>query len=129
MTQLVQVDIDLIDANPFRNLKKYPFIERKLETLTRSMKAVGMWERIIARKAGDRYQMAFGHHTLEAGKRSGFKTVPLLVRDLDDEQMIQFMGRENLEDYNAEFMIMLEAWEAASDFSERVRKNAKAVDI
>ena len=32
---------------------------------------------------------------------------------LTDRQMLQYMGRENLEDYNAEFLIQLESWEAA----------------
>ena len=37
----------------------------------------------------------------------------MVVRDLDDKQMLQFMGRENGEDYNADFLVMLEIWEAA----------------
>jgi hypothetical protein len=40
----------------------------------------------------------------------------MIVRDLDDEQMLKFMGRENMEDYNADFLTMLETWEAASVF-------------
>jgi hypothetical protein len=42
--------------------------------------------------------------------------VPMIVRDLDDEQMLKFMGRENMEDYNADFLTMLETWEAAVTF-------------
>ena len=30
--------------------------------------------------------------------------------------MIQFMGHENLEDYNADFLCMLETWEAGAQF-------------
>ena len=41
----------------------------------------------------------------------------MIVRDLDDEQMLKFMGRENLEDYNADFLTMLETWEAAAGFA------------
>jgi hypothetical protein len=43
----------------------------------------------------------------------------MIVRDLDDEQMLKFMGRENGEDYNADFATMLETWEAAVKFSRR----------
>ena len=39
-----------------------------------------------------------------------------VVRKLNDEQMLQFMGRENLEDYNADFLTMLQTWEAAVNF-------------
>jgi hypothetical protein len=33
--------------------------------------------------------------------------------------MLKFMGRENTEDYNADFLILLEAWEAAERFLYR----------
>jgi hypothetical protein len=35
--------------------------------------------------------------------------------------MLQFMGRENGEDYNAEFLVMLNTWEAAARFFPRMR--------
>jgi hypothetical protein len=41
------------------------------------------------------------------------KTATLIIRELSDREMLQYMGRENLEDYNAVFLIQLEAWEAA----------------
>mgnify|MGYP006906478808 FL=1 len=31
--------------------------------------------------------------------------------------MLAFMGRENMEDYNADFLSMLETWEAAVGYS------------
>ena len=49
-------------------------------------------------------------------RQLGLTSAPMIVRDLDDEQMLQFMGRENLEDYNADFLTMLETWESAVDF-------------
>jgi hypothetical protein len=48
------------------------------------------------------------------------KSIPLIVRDLTDKQMLQFMGRENLEDYNADFLCMLETWEAAAKFAASI---------
>ena len=30
--------------------------------------------------------------------------------------MLQFMGRENMDDYNADFLTMLETWDAAVNF-------------
>ena len=38
--------------------------------------------------------------------------------------MLQFMGRENGEDYNADFLVMLETWEAATrSIADRDRQN------
>ena len=44
-----------------------------------------------------------------------------ILRELDDLQMVQFMGRENLEDYKADFLAMLNAWEAMSNVLEDCR--------
>ena len=116
MPELLSVPIDVIDANPFRLLAHYPYNEHKLETLQRSIADVGLWEGVIARHKENRYEIAFGHHRIEAARRSGLAKVMLIVRDLNDEQMLQFMGRENMEEYNAEFILMLETWEATHRF-------------
>lgn len=130
MSELVQVKLADIDPNPHRDLVKYPFIERKVEALVRSIEAVGLWEGIIGRRVGNRFQMAFGTHRGEAARRAKVSEIPLIVRDLSDVQMLQFMGRENLEDYNAEFLIMLETWEAGIKFDGgRAPQNQERLDV
>jgi ParB/RepB/Spo0J family partition protein len=131
MSKLFNVPIEAVDANPFRRLGDYPYVERKLDALQQSIKEVGLWEGVIARKAGNRYQIAFGHHRIEAARRLKTKSIPMVVRDLDDKQMLQFMGRENMEDYNADFLTMLETWEAAESFlkGDDNRQKVKVVEI
>jgi len=129
-SKLMNVSITSIDANPWRNLSKYPFVESKVGALVRSIKDVGLWEGIIVRKVGSRYQLAFGHHRWKAAKKARLTKIPVIVRDLTDEQMLQFMGRENLEDWNADFACMYEAWDSAADHLSRERESdPKAVDI
>jgi len=113
---IVNASLASIDANPFRMTNEYPYVEAKIQALMRSIEDVGVWEGIIVRKKGNRYQLAFGHHRAEAARRLGMARIPLIVRELSDEEMLQFMGRENLEDYNASFNCMLETWEAALRF-------------
>ncbi len=114
MAELKLARLDQIRANPHRNLDTYPFIDTKLEHLQRSIDDVGFWEGVIARPAGDGYEIAFGHHRVEAAKRAGLMQIPLIVRDeLTDDDMLKFMGRENGEDYRSDFLIMLETWDAA----------------
>jgi ParB-like nuclease family protein len=118
MSEIVNVKVTSIEANPMRRLAEYPYSETKIEALRASIRDVGLWEGVIARKVGHRYQIAFGHHRIEAQRREKGEDsrVPLIVRDLSDKEMLGFMGRENLEDYNADFLCMLESWEAACDF-------------
>lgn len=117
MSEVKQVSVTSIDANPHRDLDTYPWIESKVEALCRSIDAVGLWEGIIVRPVGKRYQLAFGHHRLEAAKRNGIAKVKVIVRDLTDQQMLEFMGRENGEDYATDFLVMLNTWEGAVNFS------------
>lgn len=128
--EIVMVDLELIDANPFRLIEQYPYVERKIEALLRSYLDVGCWPGIIARYAGNRYQIAFGHHRVEAARRMALNPIPIILRNLSDEQMLQFMGRENMEDYNADFLCMLETWEAAIRFhSSTVERKTQPLDI
>jgi len=114
--ELKQIPISSIDPNTHRKLATYPWIEKKLEALESSINEVGLWEGIIARPVGRRYQIAFGHHRLEAATRNGLKKIPVIVRDLSDLQMLQFMGRENGEDYKTEFLVLLSTWEGATEY-------------
>jgi ParB-like chromosome segregation protein Spo0J len=113
MSQLITIPLEVLDSNPYRDLTTYPFVELKVNALKRSIKTVGLWEGVIARKVGDRYQTAFGHHRIEAARRSGLTEAIIILRDLDDKAMLQFMGRENMADYNADFLTMLQTWDAA----------------
>jgi ParB-like chromosome segregation protein Spo0J len=113
---LSYVSLTAIEPNPFRDLKTHPFDKRKLEALECSIEHVGLWEGLIGRRAGQGYQLAFGHHRLEAARNRKLTTVPLIIRDLTDEEMVGFMGRENMEDFNSDFLVMLASWEAAQKF-------------
>jgi hypothetical protein len=135
MPQIVEAKIDTIAINPYRRLHNYPYIPSKLDALKRSIADVGLWPSVMARPLVDRlwqYELAFGHHRVEAARQLELATVPLIIDKLTDKQMLQYMGRENLEDYNAAFLIQLESWVAAikSGLVSRMReKNHEPIAI
>jgi len=130
MAELVVIETTSIDANPFRALDKYPYVERKIEALKRSIADVGLWEGVIGRRNGNRIEIAFGHHRVKAARDSNLSRVAVIVRDLTDKQMLQFMGRENMEDYNADFLCMLETWEAGVRFFPSAEgKAGRPIDV
>jgi len=126
---LSYVNLSSIEPNPFRDLKTYPYSQQKLEALMRSIEDVGLWEGMLGRRHGNGYQLAFAHHRLEAARKKKLNTVPLIIRDLTDEQMIMLMGRENMEDYNSDFLVMLAAWESAVKFRRESAGNVQDLDI
>jgi hypothetical protein len=116
MYHLETVSLSQVRPNPHRDLHTYPWIEEKVATLMRSIEDVGLWAGIIGRKRGDGYEIAFGHHRVEAARRMGLREVPLIIEDMDDQRMLQLMGRENGEDYSTQFLVMLNTWEGAAKF-------------
>jgi ParB/RepB/Spo0J family partition protein len=120
MIEIVDAELNKIAPNPFRMLDKYPYREKKLVALQSSIKETGFWSGVTARRHGDKFQLAFGHHRVEAARLVGLETVPLDVRELSDEQILQLMARENLEDYQTSFLELLTTWEAATDYLSRM---------
>ncbi len=113
MSIIKQISLSKVDPNPYRMLGDYPYSEEKLSVLVRSIKDVGLWEGVIGREKDDRVEIAFGHHRIEAAKRAGLSDANIVIRDLSDDDMLRFMGRENGEDYRTDFLVLLETWEAA----------------
>lgn len=114
--KLVMVSINSIDPNPMRRLKRYPYNQDRLANLMDSIEDVGFFEGVHARKVGSRYQLAFGHHRIEACRRHGLKKVPLLVGDYADEDMLKMLSRENDDVGEGRMEVFQEVWEAAMLF-------------
>lgn len=94
----MKVDIRLIDGNRWRNTRLYPINESQVKRLMNSMESHGDWGKMPARVNPDfpnRYEIAAGHHRLEAARRKGYKTVDIEVRKRSEDDMIHTMIIEN----------------------------------
>jgi len=118
MNELRNVKLSLIDPNPFRDgsggnppatwksvAEVYGFDEAKLGELQDSFRRNGVWAGAHVRPHGGRFQLAFGHHRFEAASRLGIKEIPVVVAELSDDQMLQFMASENSEEYGHDFAL------------------------
>lgn len=104
--RMEKVSISQLRPNPFRELDDYPIDREKVDKLKESISETGFWGTIVARKKGNAYEIAFGHHRQVAlvelqqeGVIGKSEKVDIIVRDLTNEQMIQLMARENLEEW------------------------------
>ena len=68
-----------------------------LKDLTASIREIGVLSPILVRKVGRKYQILAGHRRVRAAKAAGLKTVPAVVRKLDDESALQAMVLDNLQ--------------------------------
>jgi len=91
-----------IKPNPYRRLEQIPLSEEKVLALEASIKQTGFWDNIVVRKHHGEYQLAYGHHRLEALKRifPPDHVVDVPVKKLDDATMIKIMANENMADWS-----------------------------
>jgi chromosome segregation ATPase len=105
-----------IKPNPYRNLERYPLDQPHVDELVASIKATeaGFWDNVLVRKVGDKYELAYGHHRLEAAKQAGLKEADFIVKKLSDEEMLKIMYLENKQDrVRKPFISLMESVEAA----------------
>lgn len=106
-----KVRVKDVRHNPFRDMKRYPINAKKVATLLASYESTGFWGNIVGRKNGDGgYEIAYGHHRLMA-LRDHLKpndTIDLIVRDLDDDKMLQIMANENMEEWGTSALVTQE---------------------
>src|SRR6476660_7024302 len=77
-----EVDIDLIDPNP-EQPRTY-FADDKLNELAASIRANGVVQPIVLRRAGSRYQIVAGERRWRASQRAELRRIPAVVRDIPD---------------------------------------------
>lgn len=91
-------DIEDIIPNKFQPRNAFP--EEELEKLTKSIAEQGILQPLLVRKFDDSYELIAGERRLRAAKRAELAHVPVLVRDLSDEQMLEVSIIENIQRQN-----------------------------
>lgn len=100
--------------NPHRNLALNPLKEDKIQELVESINDTGFWDNVVVRKNDEgKYELAYGHHRLEAAKRSGLKEADFIIKEISNEKMLEMMSRENSETYANDLMSTIESVQAA----------------
>ena len=96
-----EVAVDEVKPNPYQPRKK--FDDEKIQELSESIKQHGVFTPIIVKKAVRGYELVTGERRLRASKLAGLETIPAILMELDDQQMMEIALLENIqrEDLNA----------------------------
>ena len=99
--EIVELDINDLRPNPYQ--PRQVFNEEALQELASSIKEHGVFQPIIVKKSIKGYDIIAGEHRYRASKLAGKKTIPAIIRQFTDEQMMEIALLENLqrEDLNA----------------------------
>ncbi len=93
-------DIPLTElrANPYQPRKT--FDDEKLHELAESIKEHGVFQPIIVKKSIKGYEIVAGERRYRASLLAGKKTIPAIIRNFTDEQMMEIAVLENLQREN-----------------------------
>ncbi|MEO1101291.1 MAG: ParB/RepB/Spo0J family partition protein [Pseudomonadota bacterium] len=99
-----EIDISLISRNPAQ--PRRDFDEGALEELAGSLKRKGVLQAILVRpdpKRSGGYQIVAGERRWRAAKRAGLTSIPAVIRDLDELELLEIGIIENVQraDLNA----------------------------
>ena len=96
-----EIDIKLIDPNKLQARKS--FSEEALRELADSIKEHGVVQPILVKPQGERYLIIAGERRWRAARLAGLKTIPAILKDLDERQLMEVSLIENLQrqDLNA----------------------------
>ena len=94
------IDINLSDlrANPYQPRKV--FNDEALNDLAESIKEHGVFQPIIVKKSIKGYEIIAGERRVRASKIAGLEKIPAIIRNLNDEQMMEIALLENLQREN-----------------------------
>lgn len=92
------VDITLIDNNPGQPRKQ--FDEDRLTELAHSIEQHGIVQPLIVKRNGERYTIIAGERRFRAAHKAGLTEVPVIVRDMDDREVMEVALIENIQREN-----------------------------
>lgn len=98
-SDIIEINLEELRPNPYQPRKI--FDEEKLKELSDSIKEHGVIQPIIVKKSSIKgYEIIAGERRVRASKLAGLKTIPSIVREFNDEEMMQIAVLENLQREN-----------------------------
>src|SRR5262249_46563877 len=131
--ELLELDVDLLEPNRYQ--PRQIFSEDRLEDLAKSIKTHGIVQPIVARRHGDRYEIVAGERRWRAAQRLGLLKVPVLVKVIGDERLLEASLIENIQRENLNPIEEAKAYQRLSqefnltqeDLAERTGKDRSTV--
>lgn len=131
--EIIEVSISELRPNPYQPRKV--FDKDALVELAKSIKEHGVFQPIIIKKSIKGYEIIAGERRVRASKMAGLDKVPAIIRNLNDEQMMEIALLENLQRENLSAIEEAKAYKSLIDnlhltqeqLSEKVGKSRSHV--
>lgn len=96
--EIFDIDLDDLRPNPYQPRKI--FDDEALEELALSIKEHGVFQPIIVKKSIKGYEIIAGERRVRASRLAGNQTIPAIIREFTDNQMMEIALLENLQREN-----------------------------
>jgi len=96
--EIVNIPLNEIRSNPYQPRKV--FDEEALKELSSSIKEHGVVQPIIVKKSIKGYELVAGERRTKASKMAGLETIPAIIRDFNDTEMMEIALIENIQREN-----------------------------
>jgi ParB family chromosome partitioning protein len=93
-TGLLEVPVNAVMPNPKQPRTQWD--DGEIEALAASIREVGILQPVVVRRAGDRYELVAGERRLRAAKVAGLATIPVVLRDTGDSDLLREALIENI---------------------------------
>ena len=127
--------VSISKVAPNKDQPRKNFNEDALQELAESIKQHGVIQPLLVVKRDDYYEIVAGERRWRAAQIAGLKDIPIVVRDLTEQEIVEVSIIENLqredlnpiEEANAYKRLMTEFSMTQDEVSERVSKSRTAI--
>jgi ParB family chromosome partitioning protein len=120
----LNIPVDAIQPNPFQ--PRRVFQDNRLEELAQSIRANGIIQPLVVRLVNGHYQLVAGERRWRAAKLAGVDLVPVVVREIPENRLLEITLIENIqrEDLNP-----METASAFARLSAELNLNAEQIGL
>jgi ParB family transcriptional regulator, chromosome partitioning protein len=90
-----EVDLDLLRPNPRQ--PRTQIDEARLDELAQSIRSNGVIQPVLVRRVGEHYEIVAGERRWRAAQRAGLLKVPVTIRDIPDDKLLEVALVENIQ--------------------------------
>lgn len=91
---MIQINIDLLDNSPLHYFSKIS--DTKYIELKSNISDIGLLTPVIVRPKGKRYEVLAGRNRVDICKKLGYKTIPSIVKNVNDEDVEEIISDTNV---------------------------------
>lgn len=90
-------EVSISDIVPRKEQPRKKFDQESLRELSDSIREHGVLQPLLVRTKNKKYEIIAGERRWRAAQQAGLKTLPVLIKDIDDEEAAEFSLIENIQ--------------------------------